>query len=99
MQDVPGTETADWDFVEFGEQCRRAYDYFGNQTLLKPDCVERHPDDVGICMCSPYNLPYLETPCMIVYFVYEGYQMDGNLGEQNPSKYTEGWVFTFPLII
>ena len=36
---------------------------------------------------------------MVVYFVYEGYQMDGNLGENDPSKYTEGKAFTFHIII
>ena len=130
---MPGTNTADWDFVEFGEQCRRAYDYFGNLTLLKQGCLDAHPSDVGLCMCSPYreaklditqdsmafhkvmywliqhtylgqysiphvtstisalcSLPFLETPSMVVYFVYEGYQMDGNLGESDPTQYTEG---------
>ena len=59
-QDVPGTDTADWDFVEFGEQCRRAYNYFGNLTLLKQGCLDAHPGDVGLCMCSPYRVAILD---------------------------------------
>ena len=59
-KDVPGTDTADWDFVEFGEQCRRAYNYFGNLTLLKQGCLDAHPGDVGLCMCSPYREAMLD---------------------------------------
>ena len=57
---------------------------------MKQGCLDAHPGDVGLCMCSPYSLPFLETPSMVVYFVYEGYQMDGNLGENNPERYNEG---------
>ena len=76
-QDIPVYPGVDYD--AFGEQCRRAYDYY-HQPEITDRCRKIYPDELWKCLCGEYMLPLVETPSQVHIFQYDSWQLRHALG-------------------
>ena len=78
FQDIPVYPGVN--YVPFGEQFRRAYDYY-HQPEVSDLCRETYgEDELWKCLCGEYMLPLVETPSQMIMFQYEKYQLGNELG-------------------
>ena len=76
----------------FMEQCEKAYELY-DHPHVNDKCADEYVQDTWKCLCGQYMLPLVETPSQIIFYLYDSYQLNHNIG--NIALFTSCHLFVY----